>query len=415
MTSVNAPAANGKAKLSLRRSLSLPLVVLYGLGVTIGAGIYVLIGQTAAIAGVHAPIAFVMAAGVMTFTAMSFAELTCRYPVSAGEAAYIRNGLNSRILALVVGLMVVASGSVSAAAITSGSAGYIRVFVELPNEVLIPCVVLAMGGLAAWGILESVTAAAIFTVVEIIGLVIIIFGGFINQPELVWEISKVVPTSFDAPVWVGIGSAGLLAFFAFIGFEDLVNVAEEVKDPQRTLPRAIFLTLIVSTLVYFFVVSIAVLSVAIPDLAASEAPLGLVFQTVTGGPPEILSAIAIVATLNGVIIQMIMASRILYGLANQGQLPGILASVNPVTRTPLIATALVAAIVMFLAMAFPLGGLAETTSRITLTVFALVNLALIRIKWRGDEPPKGGFVAKSWVPPIGLIACVMLLLSDFLG
>jgi len=415
MTSVNVHDANGGAKPSLRRSLSLPLLVLYGLGVTIGAGIYVLIGQTAGIAGIHAPISFVMAAAVMTFTALSFAELSCRFPVSAGEAAYVRNGLNSRALALLVGLMVVSAGSVSAAAISVGSAGYIRVFIEVPNELLIPCIVLVMGGLAAWGILESVTAAAVFTVIEIAGLVIIIAGGFISQPELVWEISRVVPTTFAAPVWVGIASAGLLAFFAFIGFEDLVNVAEEVKEPQRTLPRAIFLTLIVSTVIYFFVVSIAVLTVATPELALSPAPLGLVFHRVTGAPYQIMSAIAIVATLNGVIIQMIMGSRVLYGLANQGDLPAFLANVHPVTRTPLIATALVVAIVLLLATVFPIGGLAETTSRITLTIFGLVNLALIRIKLRGDKPPKDSFVVNAWVPPVGLLACVLLLLSDFLG
>ena len=415
MTSPGAQAANGKTNPTLRRTLSLPLVVLYGLGVTIGAGIYVLVGQTAAIAGVYAPISFMIAAGVMAFTATSFAELSCRYPVSAGEAAYIRHGLNSKWLSLLVGLMVVGSGSVSAAAISVGSAGYIRVFVGLPNEILIPCIVLVMGGISAWGILESVMAAAVLTVIEIVGLLIIIGGGFINRPEIVLEISQVFPSSFEAPVWIGIGSAGLLAFFAFIGFEDLVNVVEEVKEPKRTLPRAIFLTLIISTVMYFFVVSIAVLSVPIAELSTSEAPLGLVFHEVTGGSPEVMSAIAIIATLNGIIIQMIMASRILYGLVNQGSLPSVLSRVNSVTRTPLVATALVVAIVMLLALVFPLGGLAETTSRITLTVFALVNLALIVIKAREDRPPDDIFVAKSWVPSIGLVACILLLLSDFLG
>ena len=184
MTSADAQAANVKTSPTLRRTLSLPLVVLYGLGVTIGAGIYVLAGQTAAIAGVYAPISFMIAAGVMAFTATSFAELSCRYPVSAGEAAYIRHGLNSKMLSLLVGLMVVGSGSVPAAAISVESAGYIRVFVGLPNEILIPCIVLVMGGLSAWGILESVLAAAVLTVIEIAGLLIIIGGGFINRRKL---------------------------------------------------------------------------------------------------------------------------------------------------------------------------------------------------------------------------------------
>jgi amino acid transporter len=156
----------------LKRSLSLPLLVMYGLGVTVGAGIYVLIGASAARAGVHAPISFLIAAGVMALTAASFAELSARMPVSAGEAAYVRKGFQSEMLSLAVGLMVILVGTVSAAAIAIGSAGYIKVFVAIPSPLLIALVVLAMAIIASWGIMESVIFAGIMTAVEILGLLI---------------------------------------------------------------------------------------------------------------------------------------------------------------------------------------------------------------------------------------------------
>jgi amino acid transporter len=396
----------------LKRALGLTLVVLYGLGVTIGAGIYVLIGAAAGQAGMYAPVSFCIAALVMTPTAASFAELSSRMPVSAGEAAYARAGFNSRGLALSVGLLVVTAGSVSAAAVAIGAAGYIAVFIDAPESLIITLVVLAMGLAAAWGILESVSLAGVLTLIEIGGLVLIVVAGIGHDPSILARLGEVVPGSFDPVIWSGVFSAGLLAFFAFIGFEDMVNIAEEVKEPLKVLPWAIFLTLVLSTLIYVAVVSVAVLSVPVEGLAASKAPLGYVYESVTGGSPLVISAIAIVATLNGIIVQMIMASRVLYGLSAQGDLPAVLAQVSPWTRTPLIATALVVAIILILALAFPIEGLAEMTSRVTLTIFSLVNLALLRIKLREDAPPEGMFTVALWVPAAGLGLSLLLLVHD---
>jgi len=396
----------------LKRVLGLTLVVLYGLGVTIGAGIYVLIGATAGQAGIYAPVSFCIAALVMAPTAASFAELSSRMPVSAGEAAYVREGLKSRGLALIVGLLVVTAGIVSAAAVAIGAAGYISVFIEAPDGLIISLVVLAMGLAAAWGIMESVSLAGVLTLIEIGGLILIVVAGIGTDPSIVLRFGEIVPSSFDPLIWSGIFSAGLLAFFAFIGFEDLVNIAEEVKEPLKVLPWAIFLTLGLSTLIYVCVVAVAVLSVPLEDLAASKAPLGFVYERVTGGSPLVIGAIAIMATLNGIIVQMIMASRVLYGLSVQGNLPGILSKVSPLTRTPLIATALVAALILVLALAFPIEGLAEITSRVTLTIFSLVNLALLRLKLREDAPPEGIFTVGLWVPVVGLSASLLLLVHD---
>jgi len=342
------------SELRLRRALTLPLVVLYGLGVTIGAGIYVLTAATAARAGIHAPLAFVLAALVMAPSAGSFAELACRLPVSAGEAAYVRAGFRSNGLSLLVGLMVVAAGSVSAATVSVGSAGYIREFILLPDLVLIPLTIVAIGAIAAWGILESVTFAAIFTLIEIGGLVLVIAGGFASDPEILVRLPDVVPSLGDTAAWIGVASAGLLAFFAFIGFEDLVNIAEEVKRPERTLPRAIFLTLIITTLAYALVVSIGVQMVPPEELGRAKAPLSMIFERATGFSPAVITLIAIVATLNGGLINLIMAARVIYGLAKQNSLPAGLGRVNRITRTPLRATVLVTGIVLLFALAFPL-------------------------------------------------------------
>jgi basic amino acid/polyamine antiporter, APA family len=396
----------------LKRTLSLGHATLYGLGVTIGAGIYVLIGEAAAHSAMYAPAAFAIAALLMAFTAGSFAELVSRAPVAAGEAAYVALAFRSDRLATVVGLFVVGIAVISAATISVGAAGYIAVFVPLPAILLIAAVVLAMGGIAAWGIKESISFVGLMTLIEVGGLIVVILAGMLFLPGLFSRLPEMVPP-LQTPGTVGsILSTTLLAVFAFIGFESLANVAEEVEDPARTIPRAIFLTLVLATLLYMLVVWIALLAVPAPELIHSNAPLALVFERLTGLSPRFMSAIAIVATLNGIVIQIILASRVLYGLGRQGQLPAVFADVNPKTRTPLFATTITAALVLLFALFLPLHDLADLTARLTLLVFAVVNLSLVRIKLRGDPPPEGAFVAPTWLPWAGCATCIALLIAE---
>ncbi len=399
----------------LRRALSLPLVVLYGLGVTIGAGIYVLLGATTAKAGVYAPVSFVLAAVVMMFSAASYAELSTRFPVSAGEAAYVRAGFNSIWLSTTVGFLVIASGVVSSSAISLGSTGYIREFVDVPAIWLVIVIVSLLGLIAAWGIMESVLFASLFTIFEVGALLWIVAIGVSDNPSIMTEIPRILPSIGDAAAWTAIASAGLLAFFAFIGFEDIVNLAEEMEHPEKTLPWAIFLTLGLGTLIYFMVTAVAVLSVPLDVLAASEAPLSFVFGHISGASPVVITVIAIAATLNGVIIQIIMASRVLYGLAKQGSAPAIFSRVNQWTRTPLWATAAVSAVVLTLAISAPLEDLAEWTSRIVLIVFVMVNGALFLLKLRRDYAQPGGFSVWIGIPILGFFACIALLAGQFIS
>ena len=397
----------------LRRRLGLPLLVLYGTGITIGAGIYVLIGAVAGHAGVYAPWSFVLAAVVMAFTVASYAELATRFPVSAGEAAYVRAAFQSRLLSTLTGLMTIAIGVIASAAVTLGSAGYIAQFVDWPQTVIVLLVVTVLGAVAAWGILESVLLASLFTLVEVGGLLIIIVAAAYHGVPAASALATLPP--LDAGVWSGIAFASLLAFFAFIGFEDLANVVEEAKVPHRDIPRAMVLTLLISTLLYVAIAAIAVSAVSPARLAASPAPLSLLFREVAGVSPATISAIAIVATLNTILAQLTMAARVIYGMARQGDLPGIAGHVHAKTATPLIATALVVAATLALALLVPFERLAESTSLATLIVFALVNLALLRLRHRKVVTHTPHVRVPLWVPAAGLAACLAMIASALLA
>lgn len=394
----------------LRRTVSLPLITLYGLGTTIGAGIYVLVGATAAHAGLYAPLAFLIAAAVVSLSAASFAELSGRFPVSAGEAAYVRAGFGPGWLPLTVGLLVAASGIVSSAALVQGGAGYILTLVEMPRLAVVAALPILLGALATWGISQSLRAAALLTLVEIGGLALVIAGGGGAAAARLADPAFALPP-FDADAVAGLVGAGLLAFFAFIGFEDIVNIAEEVKNPKRTIPWAIALTLVLTTALYVLVSGIAVLTVPAGELGQSSAPLALVLERTAGATGPLVALVASAAVLNGVLIQMVMASRVLYGLARMGNLPAALGHVDPRTRTPLRATVLVVAIILALALAFPLSQLAQVTSVLILIIFSMVNLALWRIKRREAVAPPG-FTVPRWLPLAGFVISVSFLFAD---
>jgi basic amino acid/polyamine antiporter, APA family len=410
--SVETPTLRTQATtVRLARSLSLLQVTLYGLGVTVGAGIYVLIGTAAAHAGMQAPLAFVVAAALMALSGASFAELAGRFPVAAGEAAYARAAFRSNRFATAVGLLVTAIAIVSAAAIAIGSAGYLSVFIPLPMPVLAAAIIVAMGGVAARGIKQSIVFAGAMTIIEIGGLVLLVVAGFASDTSVISRLPEILPSE-NGPALTGFVSTVLLAVFAFIGFEGISNVAEEVRDPKRTLPLAILLTLTISTVLYVAVVWTALVTVDRQTLMQSNAPLALVFQRLTGLSPHGMSLIAVLATLNGIVVQIIMASRVLYGLARLRELPAALGKVSPRTHTPLVATALATAAALVLALFLPLHDLAGLTSRITLVVFTVVNASLVILKLRSGPGLHGGYVAPVWAPWAGASACITLLAFD---
>jgi amino acid transporter len=398
---------------ALRRRLGLPLLLLYGVGITIGAGIYVLIGAVAGHAGVYAPWSFALAAAAMALTVGSYAELSTRFPVSAGEAAYVRAATKSRAASTAVGLLTLLIGIVASATVSLGAAGYIGEYVALPRGVIAGAVLIALGAVAAWGILESVLIASVFTLIEVGGLALIVVAGL--QAGVPVAAVLTTPPPLEPAVLSGIGYASLLAFFAFIGFEDLANVVEEAKVPHRDIPRAMVLTLIVSTLLYLLVAAIAVAAVPPEALAASPAPLALVMRSLTGASPLLISLIAIVATLNTILAQLSMAARVIYGMAKQNDLPAALGAVHARTGTPVVATALVVTATLVLALTVPFERLAEGTSLATLAVFAMVNLSLLRLRARAEPSPHPHVRVPVWVPAAGLATCLSMIAAALLA
>jgi APA family basic amino acid/polyamine antiporter len=396
-------------KPELKRSISLPLLTFYGLGTILGAGIYVLIGEVVAEAGIRAPIAFLVAALLAVFTAFSYAELSARFPRSAGEAVYVMEAFHRRRLSLLMGLLVILIGTVSAATIANGFVGYFRVFFELPPWLIIVVLVGLLGLVAAWGITESVWLATLVTLLEVFGLLLILWVAGDSLATLPQRWPEFVAGGGDSTLWVGILAGAFLAFYAFIGFEDMVNVAEEVKDPSRNLPKAIVLALVISSLLYLLVVLVSVLSVPVAELAGDPAPLSKVYEYRTGASPTLITLISLVAVVNGALIQIIMASRVLYGLSWQGWLPELFSRVHPGRQTPLYATVLVTLVVLVLALWFPLLTLAKATSLVTLLVFALVNLSLWRVK-RFDRRPAGIRVYPRWVPAMGFVISLVFVI-----
>jgi basic amino acid/polyamine antiporter, APA family len=405
--------SSDQPRLALRRRLGLPLLVLYGVGITVGAGIYVLIGAVAGHAGAYSPWAFLLAGIVMAFTVASYAELSTRFPVSAGEAAYVKAAFNSRLLSTAIGLSTIAIGVMSASTVTLGSVGYIQQFVDLPRGLLVVIVVVVLGAVAAWGILESVVIAGLLTLVEVGGLLAIVVAAAHSNLPVAQALTTLPPLEFH--VLSSIAFASLLAFFAFIGFEDLANIVEEAKNPHRDIPRAMVFTLIISTALYVIVAAVAISAVSVERLSSSPAPLSLVFREIAGVSPATISAIAIVATLNTILAQITMAARVVYGMARQGDLPAIIGAVHPGTATPWLATALIVAAVVGLALAFPFVGLAESTSVATLAVFAVVNLALLRLKYRRVPSSAAHVNIPIWMPAAGLVSCVVMIVAALSG
>lgn len=387
----------------------MPLITFFGLGTILGAGIYVLVGAVAGRAGLYAPIAFLLAAVTAAFTAVSYAELSSRYPKSAGAAVYAQAAFSRPWLSIAVGWSVVLTGLVSAATISNGFVGYLRIFVQLPDWLAIVALVVALGLLAAWGISESATAAALITLVEVTGLIIVLFIAGDSLAELPARWHELAPP-LSGDVWLGIASGSFLAFYAFIGFEDMVNMVEEVKNPSRNLPLSIFLALSVATVLYILIALVAVLSLPIESLAQSDAPLAKIIEYKTGRSPVGIGLISLIAVINGALVQIIMASRVIYGMGCQYRSMRVFADVNPRTRTPVLATALVTLIILVLALWLPLITLAQATSLIILIVFALINLALWRLKARCEPHPADVRTYPVWIPIIGFLLCAGLLI-----
>ncbi len=392
----------------LKRKIGLGLLTFYGVGVMVGAGIYVLVGAVAGEAGVLAPVAFLLAGLVAAPTAISYAELSARIPESAGEAAYVRQAFGRNWPSVLVGLSIAAVGVVSSAAILQGGVGYLVSIAPLPRAPVILGFGALLTGVAIWGVVESLTFAAVLTCIEVLGLLIVAAVGLTGPVSADWS------AEIGAVGVSGVTFGAILAFFAFIGFEDMVNMAEETRDPGRTMPRAIFIALGVTSLLYALVSFAAVRSVAIAPLGESQRPLALVFETATGSNAAFLALIAFVAALNGVLAQIVMSARVLYGLGRRNRGLRVFGHAHPKLGAPVLATLVGGGLATVGAATLPLLALAEATSVILLVVFVAMNAALIALKRRGP-PPEGVFEAHWIIPWIGAATALVALATAAIG
>jgi amino acid transporter len=373
--------AEAERRPGLRRVLSLPWLVFYGVGVTVGAGIFALIGDIIGLAGNHAPWSFAVAGLVAGFTAFSFAALSSAYPRAAGEVIYVKEGIGHAAGRL-VGYALLLTALMAAAVISLAFAGYVASFSGLPEWVALSGVLALLCGVAIAGVKESVAGAALITALEV-GTLLVVIGAGLPAAIGTGALWTVLAPPTEAAQWSAVLAGSFLAFFAFIGFENIVNMAEEAEDATRVIPKAVILTLVISIVIYALAAAVAAAYADRAALVASKAPLAVLFEGTTGQPGAVIAAMASIAMVNGILVQIVMASRVLYGMAGEGMMPGLLGRVHPRRQTPVTAIILFTLLVGFLALSVPLVQLAEMTSFVILSIFTLVNLSLFLI---GSRP-----------------------------
>lgn len=398
---MNSPRVEpASAPVSLRRSLTLWPLLFYGLAIIVGAGIYVAIPSVIDRAGEAAPLSFLLAGIVAGLTGLCYAELASRFPEASGAAAYVKQGFGSDRLAQLTALALTLAVAIAAASIASGAVHYLSKLIGLSATALTTLIVITFTLLAMLGVRESAGLSAAVGVVEILGVVVATWTGFLIAPD--FNVSDMLPASFAE--WESVIAGAFIAFFAFIGFESLVNMAEEAKDPNRAIPNAIIGAIVVSALLY---VALA-LAVVLAD-RKDESPLIGLFE---GSYATLFAALGSLAIANGVLVEIMMLARLFYGMARRRQLPSFLGQVHPQTRTPIAATALAGTIVLAASLLIPFERLLGLANTLTLGIFVVVDLALWRIQ-RRQPAVEGVFVVPRWVPPIAAVSALALILAEF--
>lgn len=391
----------------LHRAIGPLGITVYAVGDILGAGIYALVGGVVGLAEGAAWLSFVLAAFIAGLTGLTYAELVSRFPVAAGAAAYCRRAYRAPLVAFIVGFFVLAAGITSAAAVSRAVVGYLDAIVVLPDLAVSIALLALMSAISYRGIRESASVNFALTAVELSGLLLVIVVGL-----ALWAGGSAPPASVDTvtgatpavDVIHGILAGTTIAFFAYVGFEDVVNVAEEVKDAGRVIPRAILIAIASTTAVYLSVVGVALATVPMAELAGSDAPLLEVFEAADiAVPDQAFAIVALLAITNTGLLNLIMASRLTYGMSNEGLLPEVLSRVHARRRTPFVAILVVFVLAIALAVSGETAALAQTTSLLLLLVFGAVHVALIVVARR--EPAHSGFRAPRWVPWLGVLVC----------
>jgi APA family basic amino acid/polyamine antiporter len=364
----------------LDRTLGLWQVTASGVGIIVGAGIYVLIGAATSIAGPRVWMAFVLAALLSALTGLSYAELASMYPKAGAEFEYATH-VYPRWLAFLVGWVMFVGLTVAAAAVSLGFGRYLGHFLGVSPRVG-AFVLLAFVGVVAWsGIRRSAALTVALSLVQVGGLLFVIT---IGAPHL-GQVDLLSGAGGDGSI---IGAAALV-FFAFIGFDEVITLAEETRDPTRTVPRALLLALGISTLLYVGVAIAGVSVIGAEALGSAERPLAAVIDHALGGRgADVVAAVALLATTNTTLLCLTASSRLQYGMATAGALPTVFADVGPVSRAPRAAIAFALVGAAAFVVIGDLSIIASVTDFAVYLVFIAVNIAVILLRLRQPEVPR---------------------------
>ncbi len=409
MSNTDSPEGQG-----LRRSLGLFQVSLAGIGIILGAGIYVLIGEAAGEAGSLVWLSFVVAAAVTTLTGLSYAELSGMFPRAGAGYEYTRQAFGMRV-AFVTGWLTIVAEIVAAAAVALGFGSYFEALTGLDGGIAAIAMLGVGTFIAASGALSSVLVAGVLTIVEVGGLIFVTAVGFVD-----FDPSRVVG---DSDTWAVL-SGSALVFFAYIGFEDIATFSEEARDPRRTVPRAILISIVVTTVLYLLVALAAVGSLGAGVLAASGAPLADVVEGVLGAVGgDVLAVVALGATGNTALLLLMASCRRIYGMASTGALPRALARVSGGSGVPTLGLIMVGVVAALVTLWGDIGQVADITNFALFVAFVLVNGALIALRRRAPDAPRSfrtpGTLPRflvgerwSWVPllpVLGIVSTVLLI------
>ncbi|MFB0522632.1 MAG: APC family permease [Candidatus Bathyarchaeia archaeon] len=362
----------------MRQEVGLFAITSWGVGIILGAGIYVLVGEATGIAGNSVWLSFILGAMVATLTGLSYAELSSVFPRDAAEYVYVKIACGCEILSFMVGWLTILTGIISISTVALGFAGYFQGLFGIPRVLAALVLIVVLSYINFLGIKESTRMNILFTLVEAGGLILfVVIGlGSLGKVDL-----------FEAPNGLsGVLSAAALIFFAYLGFEDIVNIAEETKKPERTIPKALILSILITTLLYVLVAFVAVSLADWQTLGKSSAPLAFAASQVLGENAfTTMSIIALFATSNTVLIMLVVGSRMIYGMAKEGAFPSLLSRIDPKKDTPglaIVVTMLVSILFLFIG---DLELVAALTSFGAFITFAFVNISLIYIRYRRAE------------------------------
>jgi basic amino acid/polyamine antiporter, APA family len=399
----------------LRRGIGPWLLLFFVLGDIVGAGIYALVGEVGGLVGGAIWAAFLCAFVLAIFTASSYAELVTKYPRAGGSATYVNNAFRSPFISFMVAFAVMSSGITSASTLTLAFSGdYLAQFINVPIIGAAVVFMLLITAINFYGISESVKINVILTCVEITGLILIILIGIAALGAGTGDPGRAFEFKEGTSVLSAILAGTVLAFYALIGFDDSVNVAEETQHPSRNYPRAIFGALLLAGVIYLLVTFTASMVVPTGILAESSGPLlEVVERGPIGIPTQLFAAIALLAVSNGALINMIMASRIIYGMGDQGVMPTVFSSVHPGRRTPWVSIAFTAAIALIVLVTIgrndeALSTLGSTTVVLLLIAFVMVNISVLVL--RRDEVGHEHFRAPTAFPVLGAVVAAALLI-----